>query len=571
MDRWFILESSVCESAELAGQLFYGAELDDWQLLHPFAADVIPNDARNYDQWSLSKMKCPEAWNIYHDESPIIISTIDTGCDIFHPDIAPNLRINPDEDLNHNGIWDASDNNGIDDDHNGFVDDLIGWDFVNHPLWTYWTPADSEDYEVRDNRIFPDIHGHGTHVTGLAAAVTNNNIGIASAGWNVKSMPLRAGFACFDYQNCGGLCAHGYSDDFAAATQYAVDNGANIISISFGGIQQDSIYALAVAYACSLNVLIFASAGNEGTFVPRYPAAYPGVLAVAALNRSDRMPTWSNHGTWIALAAPGGDVWSTMSNNAYHEEDYSCWSGTSMATPNAAAVAALIWGYDRCLSGDNVRNLLLQSCDNVDSLNPEDMGMLGAGRPNAGRALEMMHHTSAIDDLRIHDGLESAVQLTWINPDVVNRIHVERDGKMIASLPPTSDHYADLTSLGRHWYSIYSFDGCAIGPALSDSAEQISKPIVPDNVILAQNYPNPFNLSTNIEYDLPARVRVELTIYNILGQQIITLMNRIQTAGLHSVVWDGKNSAGIPLASGMYICRLKVGSIIKSNKLLLLK
>lgn len=349
---------------------------------YPQEALDVPNDLTVYDMWGLNIMQCPQAWDVTHGDHAIIVTTIDTGCDIYHPDLAANIYVNPGEDLNHNGVWDASDNNNIDDDGNGFVDDLSGWDFVSHSA--PGTPAEGEEYAPRDNRVYPDVNGHGTHVMGSAAGVTNNSVGVASASWNVSAMPLRAGFA---WLNQGYLAGSGYSDDFAPAVQYAAEMGVRVVSISFGGSQADPTYEQAINFARANNVLIFGAAGNNNTSNRVYPGAYNAVIAVAATNRLDRKADFSSYGNWVDIAAPGVDIWSTLSSNIYHQEWYAAWAGTSMATPNAAAVASLVLSEYPDLTDDELWNIMLRSTDNIDAQNPNYTGFIGSGRVNALSAL----------------------------------------------------------------------------------------------------------------------------------------------------------------------------------------
>ena len=337
MNRWFRLSwvGDPFQAESIAGAIPRSADIRQVQLSEAYQALVLPNDFAIYNMWGLTAMHCPEAWDIHHGTSDVIVTTVDTGCNIAHPDLAANMHVNDGEDLNHNGVWDESDNNSLDDDQNGFVDDICGWDFVSADIpEEQW--AVGEEYGPRDNLIYPDVHGHGTHVMGSAGGVTDNGTGIASASWNVKIMPLRAGFALV---SDGQLLGQGYSDDFAAAYQYAADNGSRVISVSFGGPVGSGAEQAAILYARANNVLVFVAAGNENSDAPSYPAAFDGVLAVVATDSLDHRAFFSNFGDWVDLCAPGVAIWSTMANNIYHAYDYAMWQGTSMATPNAAAVA----------------------------------------------------------------------------------------------------------------------------------------------------------------------------------------------------------------------------------------
>ncbi len=384
MNRWFRLHWSGDETPEeAAAMLVPGKGLLQFIVTEYQVACRIPNDYNNYNMWGLTAMELPDAWDLQTGDEEVIISVIDTGCRIDHPDLAGNIRINPGEDINHNGVWDNPDNNNIDDDHNGFIDDVMGWDFVNQDPFVLFRLA-GEDYTPRDNQIYPDIVGHGTHTAGIAASVTDNNIGVPSASWNVTSMPIRAGCGIDFF---GIVLGIGDPADFAPAMQYAADNGTHIISISFGSTMGDALYQTAINYVYALGVLVFAAAGNENSNIITYPAGYPHVIAVAAIGPNDVRADFSNYGNWVDLASPGVSIWSTLPNNDLNPGDYGAFDGTSMSTPNAAAVAALILSVNPQMDVDELEDVLLEGCDNIDGINPGYAGQLGAGRINAYESL----------------------------------------------------------------------------------------------------------------------------------------------------------------------------------------
>ncbi len=455
LNRWFRVVSKV--SAEtLYSQLTGGdgilsVEMDE--LHHSFN---LPDDYSIHNMWGLDIMECPEAWDLYQGDTEILITTIDTGCKITHEDLWENMYINPIEDLNGNGIWDESDNNGIDDDNNGFIDDLTGWDFVS--VDPFGTPAEGEDYGPRDNMVFPDIHGHGTHVQGTAAATTDNGIGVASASWNVVSFPSRAGFAWLDGSTLQGS---GMGSDFMAAIQYAVDNGTRVISISFGGTGFSQAYQDAVSYARDNNVILFASAGNSGNSVMNYPAAYEGAIAVVASTPTDSKAGFSTYGEWCGITAPGTGIWSTMVGENYRPEDYVAWQGTSMASPNAASVAAYVISYMPQLTDDQVEAVMHASTDDLDVRNPSYAGLLGSGRVNARRALEYapsatvppMEYVSA--DVDRQTGL---VTLSWYSDpgerDDFVGYNVYRDGEVLFEETLDEEMNDQLPEPGDYLYTV---------------------------------------------------------------------------------------------------------------------
>lgn len=283
----------------------------------------IPDDPEYPKQWALENIRAPLAWDLNIGQEGAVIAVIDTGVDYSHPDLWDNLW--------HN-VGEIPDN-GEDDDGNGFIDDDIGWDFVETPH----DCSDADDCGGRD-RDPMDAQGHGTHVAGILGAVTNNGIGIAGVSPNARIMAVRAGYE--EYGGSGVLEV----DDAVSAIYYACDNGADILNLSWGGTGISSpdsqILSSAVEWASEAGVLICAAAGNEGTDELFYPAAYdfPNVMAVGSTTQSDEKAASSNYGDWVDVSAPGVYIWSTCVGGGY------CYkSGTSMAAPHVAGLAALLF------------------------------------------------------------------------------------------------------------------------------------------------------------------------------------------------------------------------------------
>ena len=333
---------------------------------HGYATiQYIPNDTRFPEQWALNNtgqtggtpdadIDAPEAWDISQGSGQAVIAVVDTGVDYTHQDLAQNIWVNPGEDLNHNGIVDASDFNNVDDDNNGYTDDIRGWDFVED---AYEICDSQDDCNVRDNDP-SDVHGHGTHVSGTVAAVTGNGEGIAGTCPNCKVMSVRAGFV---YAGVYGVLLDA---DVEAAILYAVQNGADVISMSFGS-NYTSPYRTALQLANATGVLLVAAAGNSGMEAPFYPAAFPEVISVAAIDANGSRSIWpsgasSNYGEWVDIAAPGTAILSTLPQN-HVSGPYRAWSGTSMATPHVAGVAGLIRSVQPNFTSEQIKQLLLNS------------------------------------------------------------------------------------------------------------------------------------------------------------------------------------------------------------------
>lgn len=353
---------------------------------------TVPNDPEWHVNWGLGKIKAQYAWNTTTGEPSVVIAVVDTGVDWNHPDLANNIWNNTDE------MVDGKDNDG-----NGFVDDIRGWDFVDtsDSVWP------GEDGTGRDNNPM-DFHGHGTHCAGIAAAVGNNSVGVCGVTWNSKIMPVRAGYKGAD----GG----GYLelDDAAAAIIYASDNGAHIISCSWGVYYSSHIIREAVEYAYDAGVILVAAAGNELTDEKLYPAAYEEVMAISATNDRDRAALFSNFGDWIELAAPGTDIYSTIFNDSY---DFM--SGTSMATPFVAGVAALVWSKFPNMNKDQVRERLRFTSDDLGEAGFDVR--FGYGRINAREAVELEQEPHDLAIFRINiDSIALVGEPVYVDVTVLN-------------------------------------------------------------------------------------------------------------------------------------------------------
>ncbi len=316
-------------------------------------AMFTPNDPYWNVQWGPLKIDAPGAWEITTGSAQVIMAIIDTGVDLNHLDLVNQLWVNPGE----------IPNDGLDNEGNGFVDDLHGWRFL----------AGGQSNNVQDD------HGHGTHVAGIAGAQGNNGIGIAGMCWGCRLMILKA----LDSSGKGR-----YSD-VADAIVYAVDNGARIINLSLGGASSTQELEEAVNYASAQDALVVAAAGNYGSSVYYYPGAYPAAFAVAATDSADQHPSYSNSGPEVDIAAPGTDIYSTCMSSSY------CYkSGTSMATPHVSGLAALIWTQHYTYTAGQVRQILVNTAVDIDS--PGWDPHTGWGRIDAQQALSATLESLAI-------------------------------------------------------------------------------------------------------------------------------------------------------------------------------
>lgn len=278
--------------------------------LHPNAEvhvlDLIPDDPEWGRQYAPALLQLPQAWPLLSSCLPVTIAIIDTGLDLAHPDLMPRLWTNPGE----SGL--GREGNGLDDDGNGYVDDWRGWDFVS------------------DDNLPQDDHNHGTHVAGIAGAEANNHqgiAGVAGVGCPARLLPLKVLSAS----------GSGTDADVASAVVYAADQGARVINLSLGDTAQTPAIEVAIDYAVAHGALVAAAAGNSGGSGIYYPAAYNNALAVASTTSNNDRSFFSSFGPQIDVAAPGSSIYSAVPGNLY---GYS--SGTSMATPQVAGVAALL-------------------------------------------------------------------------------------------------------------------------------------------------------------------------------------------------------------------------------------
>lgn len=338
------------------------------RLNRPCAA-VPPNDPNYGEQWNLSLINMPEAWRVEQGNPEVTVAVVDGGVDTRHPEFRSQLWQNVGE----------IPGNGIDDDANGYIDDINGWDFSDAP-----TLPGSGDSTVRDNEPEDEI-GHGTHVSGIIAAAANDGIGIAGIAWRCRLMPLRA-----DFKYGGG----GYlqNDDVAAAIVYAADNGARVINMSWGDTVNAFIIEDAIAYAYAQGCILIAAAGNAGSVGSWYPAGLETVISVAALGAEKQLSGISNFGATIDIAAPGEEILTTDLNGGYQHA-----SGTSMAAPHVSGVAALIVSANPNYINTEVRDVLIATAGQL-FVSP----LVGAGSLDAYAALTApMELIAKLDTVRV--------------------------------------------------------------------------------------------------------------------------------------------------------------------------
>ncbi|MDR7073422.1 S8 family peptidase [Fictibacillus barbaricus] len=283
-----------------------------------FHATYVPNDPfYKTQQYAPQKVAAEQAWDVTQSSSSVKIAVVDTGVDYNHPDLAGKV--------------------------------IKGHDFV----------ADDED-PIDENE-------HGTHVAGIAAANTNNGVGVAGLAPKASILAVRV----LDADGSGSL------DDVAQGIRYAADQGAQVINLSLGGNLGTKTLEDAVNYAWNKGSVVVAAAGNSGVNLPSYPAYYSNAIAVAATDQNDQKASFSNFGTWVDIAAPGVDIYSTIPLNRY-----ASFSGTSMASPVVAGVAGLLAAQGK--SASQIRAALENTADPVTGTG----ALFQHGRVNAAKAVQ---------------------------------------------------------------------------------------------------------------------------------------------------------------------------------------
>ena len=329
----------------------------------------IPDDQKFDQQWALKNnndcdIDAPHAWNVSKGSDSTIVAIVDSGVDYNHLDIADNIWINENE------IPD----NGIDDDGNGYIDDIRGWDF-----------------QCNDNDPMDDC-SHGTHCAGIANAVTNNSIGIAGVAWNCKTMAVKIG----DSDGIQGNHA-------AYGVFYAAENGADVISMSWGASGSFGDYYLiqdAINYAYGQGAVLVAAAGNDCSNNKNFPAAYDKVISVAATNQNDGKASFSNYGSWVDIAAPGMNILSSVPNNEYARYD-----GTSMACPHVAGLVGLILSNND-FNQEEVKTILRSTTDQVVSSKYIGIGRINAYSSIIINSTPIVNLNSNLDDVTVNGTID---------------------------------------------------------------------------------------------------------------------------------------------------------------------
>ncbi len=370
VERWQLFKLKPGSDIEkLQRRLKKDSRVELAELNYQVSINSIPNDSSFGSLWGLNNtgsnggtrdadIDAPEAWDTQKGSKNVVVAVVDTGVDYNHPDLAGNIWRNAGE----------IPGNFVDDDRNGFVDDVYGFDWVN-----------GDGNPMDDN-------SHGTHVAGTIGAVGDNNRGVIGVSPNVSIMSLK-----FLGASDGGSIYGA-----AQAIIYAANMGADIINASYGGSGYDPVQEDAIDYANKKGVLFVASAGNSGTNndgFAHYPSNYnlPNLLSVAATDNKDELAFFSNYGrNTVDIGAPGVGILSTVPSNKYDS-----YNGTSMATPHVAGAAALVLAENPNLGVTALKNTLLNNTDSIASLRGKTVT---GGRLNVNKAIQAVSQPKKPDD-----------------------------------------------------------------------------------------------------------------------------------------------------------------------------
>ena len=425
---------------------------------------LTPNDSFYGRQWGLNNdgafnassvagadINMEAAWEITQGKPNIIIAILDSGTRLSHPELAGRIWQNSSE----------IPGNGMDDDQNGYIDDVQAWDFAN------------------EDNLPADDHGHGTNVSGIVAAMGNNGAGYAGVDWNSQAMICKI----LDDQNFG------FYSWWTEAIYYAVDNGASVINMSVGGSGFSTSMEQAVNYAHANDVVIVACMMNTNEGAPFYPSAYANTIAVGATDTDDSRVVpffWSNtsgsnYGPHIDLVAPGNYIYGLdeASNSNYNIY----WGGTSQASPLVAGVVALMKGLDSGLDVETIRSILRNTADDQVGNPAEDSPgwdrYYGAGRLNAFNALDFLvnmvgesHVQAPWGKVKVYPNPASPNETAWLEVQMEQPQEVQLTirnslGQQLHSSPVQLEQHALMPlpaalPTGLHWLSLQTEDGAVV-------------------------------------------------------------------------------------------------------------
>jgi len=434
----------------------------------------VPNDPKYDQQYHLPLVDAPQAWEVTTGSGSVVIAIIDSGCDLDHPDLAAKIWTNPGE----------TPGNEVDDDGNGYVDDVHGWDFVNNDN----DPNPEPDGEDNDSNGEVDEQvSHGTLAAGIAAAVTNDGWGTAGIDWSAKILPIQV------FASDGGSPV----SRVAEAIDYATAMGVNVINLSLGGGYAQG-FSPPIKAAYQAGIVLVCAAGNSDTEFTDAESTWespvcndgPNVfsdnymLGVTATDRYDQRTAYSNidssSANFVDVAAPGQAIYGPMFYDPKWPMFDTYWgtnSGTSFACPIVAGLAALLIANNPTITPAQVYEAIRNTTDNIDEANPGYAGKLGSGRINLARALGVSSAPRPVRELTAQDtpgDQGDSITITWLkSPDdgagaasvtqyiVRRRLGATGAFQAIAQLPAGTEQHVDNTVTDRtdYYYQVRSSDG----------------------------------------------------------------------------------------------------------------
>jgi serine protease len=479
--------------------------------------DVLPDDpffhpdsvavGEDVEQRYLDFVNAPGAWDVATGDSSIVIAIIDSGTDWNHPDLNANVWVNPGEA--------EFPDDGIDNDGNGYEDDIHGWDFYGG---TY-----------DDRRVYGDNdpsgvgEPHGTHTAGIAAAVTNNGIGVASLSHNVRYMPVKVG------SDSGESLRFGYD-----GIMYAAENGADIINCSWGALFFSNTAKEVTDAAIALGSIIVASAGNNNSDEDYYPVGYPNVFGVGSVNLDKTKSSFSNYGSYVDVSAPGYVIYSTLFDGQYGNL-----SGTSMAAPIVSALAGLIKSAHPDWDNDQILAQIAGTSTPVS----DDQGYLrGTGYINAEAAMgEPVLYIEVAD-------------YTFSDAKYGNNDGLFTMGERIDAAITLRNCGEDVNDLGFNIYSTTHYSSLSAGSRSVGSLAH-SKEIVIDDISFVVSDGIPVDAKEYIRIDFEADESVNFEVIDFSANPSYATMsgNKIEVSfdgnGHIGYVNYSTNSKGMPFVA----------------------
>lgn len=471
------------------------ASLDFVEYAEPYPERFItetPNDSLFAEQYYLEKIRAVEAWDFIEGEDKVLVGICDTGIDYLHEDLAENIYENPGE-TGTDEFGEDKRTNGIDDDDNGFVDDWRGWDFAG------------ADGSAQDNDPMPG-HMHGTHVGGAIASVTNNVIGCSGAAKNAVLLPVKVGFDNWQSRSI----YNGYE-----GILYAAAMGCKVINCSWGGPSKSQAEMETLDMAVAMGAVVVGAAGNDYAYSAAYPASHPDAVSVVALEESDRKALFSNYHPTSDVAAYGSRIMAPVPGNNYGYLD-----GTSMASPIAAAVAAMIrLKYPEYDSRQTIERLKA-TCADIEDVNlPQFKGLMGRGRVDALDAVSAPAPKSVF--LVAHDFDDEDGDYAYDAGD-----EIRFSATVSNALTPLAGCYAKLENLTSYEIETIT-DSVYIGDFSTGDTIELSEPFV---FSVTEEFPLDYSLKLGIRiYDEAGFINREAVALTVRPSYITIDSNKIKT------------------------------------------